>query len=364
MYRAVRPLLYWFDAETIHHWVMAALRGGLAPSWMRSWVRSRHRQTAPELRQSVFGLDFPSPVGLAAGFDKNAKCVNPLASFGFGFVEIGTVTGQPQAGNARPRLFRLPDDEALLNRMGFNNEGSEAVARRLRSQKIEPILGVNIGKTKTVPLEEAGRDYELSFRRLYDPARYFVVNVSSPNTPGLRDLQKYEPLSNLFGHLSDLNETLAERREAPPKPLLVKISPDLSESELDAVLEVVDESDVDGIIATNTTVEREGLKTEGQQDLGPGGISGRPLRDESLTFIRRIYRETYGELPIVGVGGIFSAEDALDAMRAGASLVQIWTGFVYEGPSLPGRINEGLRDACREHGWDSITEAVGIDVET
>jgi dihydroorotate dehydrogenase len=302
-------------------------------------------------------------VGLGAGFDKNAKCVNPLASFGFGFIEIGTVTGQAQSGNERPRLFRLPDDEALLNRMGFNNEGSEEVARRLRTQEIEPVLGVNIGKTKTVPLEEADRDYELSFRRLYDPARYFVVNVSSPNTPGLRDLQKYEPLSNLLGHLSALNETLAERREDVPKPLLLKISPDLSDSELDAVLKVVDERGVDGIIATNTTVEREGLETESHRDLGPGGISGRPLRDESLDFIRRIYSKTDGELPIVGVGGIFSAEDALDAIRAGASLVQIWTGFVYEGPSLPGRINEGLRDACREHGWDSINEAVGIDAE-
>ncbi len=361
MYRLVRPLLFWFDAETVHRWVMAVLKVLLAPSWVRTWVRSGHLHRAPELRQRIFGLDFPNPVGLAAGFDKNAECVNPLASFGFGAVEIGTVTGQPQPGNVRPRLFRLPDDKALLNRMGFNNEGSEAVGERLLSREIEPILGVNIGKSKVVPLKEAERDYELSFRRLYDSADYFVVNVSSPNTPGLRDLQKYEPLADLLGHLQGLNETLADRRAQLPRPLLVKISPDLSDGELEAVLRVVEEHQIDGLIATNTTVDREGLETEGQEDLGSGGISGRPVREQSLRFIRRIYRETDGKLPIVGVGGIFSADDALAAIRAGASLVQVWTGFVYEGPKLPDRINEGLREACRDNGWDSIEEAVGVD---
>jgi len=362
MYRLLRPLLFRFDAETIHRFAMRALRIGLAPSVLRSLVRRIYLRTAPELRQTLWGLEFPNPVGLAAGFDKNVECVNQLASFGFGFIEGGTITGKRQEGNPRPRMFRLPDDEALLNRMGFNNHGSEEVGRRLEETDIEPLLGMNIGKSKVVPLEEAASDYEVSFRRLFDAARYFVVNVSSPNTPGLRDLQKYEPLADLLGHLTDLNRQLADERRSEPRPLLVKLSPDLTDSELDAALRVVDECGIDGIIASNTTVRRDHLRSENQRDLGPGGISGRPLRKRSLEVIRRVYRETGGEVPIIGVGGIFSADDALAAIRAGASLVQVWTGFVYDGPALPRRINDGLVEACRENGWASIEEAIGIDV--
>jgi dihydroorotate dehydrogenase len=245
--------------------------------------------------------------------------------------------------------------------MGFNNEGSQAVAMRLEETDIEPILGMNIGKSKVVPLEEAERDYELSFRRLYDFGRYFVVNVSSPNTPGLRDLQKYEPLAELLGHLQEINGQLARRRNVHPRPMLVKIAPDLTDSELDAILRVVDEKEIDGVIATNTTTRREGLETPGQDELGPGGVSGRPLTERSRDMIREIYRKTGGEVPIIGVGGIFSAGDALRAIKAGASLVQVWTGFVYEGPGLPSRINDGLEQACQRNGWDSISEAVGLE---
>ena len=359
MYKLVRPLLFKFDAETIHRLVMKALQIAFSISFLRGVARRIYFRTAPPLRQEIWGLDFPNPVGLAAGFDKNAECVNELASFGFGFIEAGTVTGKAQEGNPRPRMFRLKADQGLLNRMGFNNEGSEVVADRLEKTDVEPLLGVNIGKSKVVPLEEADSDYEKSFRRLYDHGRYFVVNVSSPNTPGLRDLQKYEPLAKLLGHIQDLNSELAEERNCKPRPLLVKISPDLSDGELDAVLKVVDEREIDGIIATNTTVRRDNLETEGQEDLGSGGVSGRPLHERSVDFISRIYRKTDGELPIVGVGGIFSAADALEAIRAGASLVQVWTGFVYEGPGLARRINEGLLEACQRNGWDSISEAAG-----
>ncbi|MFB6350708.1 MAG: quinone-dependent dihydroorotate dehydrogenase, partial [Bradymonadaceae bacterium] len=361
MYRHLRPLLFQFDAESIHRFAMRALRIGLAPKLLRSLVRAVYFRSSATLRQTIWGLDFPNPVGLAAGFDKNAECINQLACFGFGFVEGGTITGKRQEGNPRPRMFRLSEDRALLNRMGFNNHGSEIVGERLDATDIEPLLGMNIGKSKVVPLEEAGSDYEVSFRRLFDPARYFVVNVSSPNTPGLRDLQKYEPLAELLGHLSDLNRELADERGSEPRPMLVKLSPDLSDAELDAALRVVDECDIDGVIATNTTVRRDNLQTDHQRDLGPGGISGRPLHARSLAVIRRVYRETDGDVPIIGVGGIFSAEDALAAIRAGASLVQVWTGFVYEGPSLPRRINDGLAEACEQNGWDSISEAVGLE---
>lgn len=359
MYKLLRPLLFSFDAESVHRCAMGALRLGLGPGYCRRIARWFFYRTAPELEQRIWGLDFPNPVGLAAGFDKNAECINQLAALGFGHIEAGTVTGLPQEGNPRPRMFRLPEDDALLNRMGFNNHGSEAVAERLDGVDIEPTLGINIGKSKVVDLDEAASDYEKSFRRLYDHADYFVVNVSSPNTPGLRDLQRYEPLRDLLQHIQELNASLSEHRTESERPLLVKLSPDLTDDELDGALRVVDDLELDGIIATNTTTVREGLDTPGQADLGDGGVSGRPLAERSRAFIERIYRETGGAFPIIGVGGIFSAGDALRAIGAGASLVQVWTGFVYEGPNLARRINEGLLQSCRKHGWDSIAEARG-----
>jgi len=361
MYKLVRPLLFRFDSESVHRFALGALRVGLSPSVCRRLARWCFHRTAPELRQTIWGLDFPNPVGLAAGFDKNAECVNQLAALGFGHLEAGTVTGLAQAGNPRPRMFRLLEDEGLLNRMGFNNHGSGAVAERLEGVDIEPTLGINIGKSKVVDLDEAASDYEKSFRGLYDHADYFVVNVSSPNTPGLRDLQKYAPLRDLLAHLQELNAELADERGAAERPMLVKLSPDLADSELDAALQVVEDRDLDGVIATNTTTSREGLETPNHDALGEGGVSGRPLAERSREFIRTVYRETEGEVPIIGVGGIFSAGDALRAISAGASLVQVWTGFVYEGPSLARRINEGLLQSCRKHGWDSIAEARGRD---
>lgn len=340
---------------------MKWLRVALGLSFVRAIIKRWCRVHTPELEQTMWGLKFDNPVGLAAGFDKNAEHFNELAALGFGYVEIGTVTGEGQAGNERPRMFRLPDDSGLLNRMGFNNHGSSVVAARLGKKRIEPLLGVNIGKTKVVPLDEAPADYEKSFRRLFDFARYFVVNVSSPNTPGLRELQNKEPLTRLLGHLQNINAEMAAQKSVHRRPILLKIAPDITDGQLDDILEVIEACDIDGIIATNTTIERDDLRTRGQQDLGPGGVSGRPVRQRSVELIKRIYTLTDGKLPIIGVGGIFTAEDALETIRAGASLVQVWTGFIYEGPSAIRRINRGLTRACEEEGWANIGEAVGLD---
>lgn len=359
MYRLLRPLLFRADAETIHHRVLRWTSLVLAWSWVRAVVRWWYRVTSPRLAQTIWGLEFDNPVGLAAGFDKNARHFNALGALGFGFIEVGTLTGQGQVGNARPRMFRLPEDRALLNRMGFNNEGSEAAAARLEQVPIEPLLGINIGKTKVVPLEEAPADYEQSFRRLYPWARYFAVNVSSPNTPNLRELQSREPLLELMSRLGRLNHELAEERGERPRPLLLKIAPDIHEALLEDILDVIEQADVDGVIATNTTVQREGLETPGQQELGPGGVSGAPVRERARQVVAQIHERTGGELPIIGVGGVFGPEDALELIEAGAWLVQVWTGFVYEGPGLVRRINRGLERACRERGASSIAELRG-----
>lgn len=360
LYRLVRPIFFLFDAETIHHRVMKLARIATSVALFRALLRAVYRLRAPNLEQDLFGLRFENPVGLAAGFDKNAEYLNVLECFGFGAVEIGTVTGQGQVGNERPRLFRLPADRGLLNRMGFNNHGSEVVAERLeRVKKFGPVLGVNIGKTKVVALEDATSDYEISFRRLYPSADYFVVNVSSPNTPGLRELQNRDNLTQLIGYLQKLNLDLARERREKPRPMLVKIAPDLTDEQLSDVVEVVRDTKISGIVATNTTIARD-LKTEGAADLGNGGVSGKPVQARSLEVIRYLYRAA-PEIPIIGVGGIFTADDALAAIRAGASLVQVWTGFVYEGPGIVKRINAGLRVACRKHRWNNIADARGID---
>ena len=359
MYRLLRSLLFRFDAETIHHAVMGLFSTLLALGPVRALWRRLHSVRSPALRQEVFGIPFENPVGLAAGFDKNAQWFNALGALGFGFVEIGTVTGQAQQGNPTPRMFRLPADRGLLNRMGFNNAGAEAVAARLEGARIEPTLGVNIGKTKVVALEDAPADYAQSFELLYPYARYFVVNVSSPNTPNLRQLQERGPLLELMSTLGALNTRLAGERGEERRPILLKIAPDVSDALLEDILGVIDEAEVDGIIATNTTIARDGLATPGQQDLGNGGVSGAPVRERSLEIVRAIYTHTNGALPIVGVGGIFTAEDALETIEAGASLVQVWTGFVYEGPGMVKRINAGLARVCAQRGVSSIAELVG-----
>lgn len=361
VYRMIRPLLFAFDAEGVHRAVMAWTRGVLRWGVIRRLVRRWCTVRDERLRQRLLGIDFANPVGLAAGFDKNAEYFNALHALGFGHVEVGTVTGLAQQGNARPRMFRLPDDQGLLNRMGFNNKGAEWVRGHLEGRRVDPVLGINIGKSKAVALEDAPDDYEASFRALFPFARYFVVNVSSPNTPGLRKLQHREPLGRLLGRLQVLNEELAGAKGVDPRPILLKIAPDIHEEMLDEILDVVTSRRLDGVIATNTTVERGGLQTAGQADLGPGGVSGKPVQARSLELIGAIYRRTGGQLPIIGVGGIFTAEDALRAIRAGASLVQIWTGFVYEGPGAVRRINRGLVAACERHGWTNIGEARGLD---
>ena len=353
-YHAIRSLLFRFDPEWIHRTVM-----GIADvtfgSPLGAVAGPLFHVCDDRLRTHAFGLEFASPIGLAAGFDKNAQHVRALARFGFGHIEVGTVTGEPQPGNERPRLFRLSSDHALLNRMGFNNQGSQAMRARLGRLRRRPtVIGVNIGKTKVVPNEQAVDDYEKSFRRLWDHADYFVVNVSSPNTPGLRDLQSRGPLTELLTRLQAVNDELGDRGQRP-RPLLVKISPDLSNAAIDDVLEVVDRCALDGIVATNTTISRAGLRTD-VDDLGAGGVSGRPVRSRALDVVTHIHR-TAPALTIIGVGGVFDHHDALAMLRAGATLVQVWTGFIYEGPAIARRINRGLLAACREHGWGHISDA-------
>ena len=332
MYSLGRKLLFQVDAETAHQATMQALHAALKGP-IYSAIRRSFSVRDPRLGVEAFGLRFPNPVGLAAGFDKNAEHVEQLFAFGFGHIEIGTVTGHGQPGNPRPRLFRLPADHAILNRMGFNNEGAEAVARRLAAHRPDGIMGINIGKTKAVPNEEAPSDYERSFRLLFDFADYFVVNVSTPNTPGLRDLQDREPLLRLLAHLQELNQQLGN------KPILLKIAPDLEPSAVEDVVDVASQTALAGFVATNTTISRDGLLTD-TSGLGAGGISGRPVAEKSRRIITELRAHT--DLPIVGVGGIFTALDAMETLEAGANLVQVWSGFVYQGQSIVRDINRGL----------------------
>jgi dihydroorotate dehydrogenase len=327
-----------------------------------------------------FGLNFSNPLGMAAGFDKNGIVVNQLASLGFGFVEVGTVTLRPQKGNEKPRLFRLPEDHALINRLGFNNEGAVEVAGRLRHVKRRCILGINIGRNKDVANEDAVENYLATFDLVRPVADYIAVNISSPNTPGLRELQRGENLEELIGALMERVRSPAFRRpvvsgevaqgsELPPKggtpyapPLLVKIAPDLSDGEIESIVDICTRLGVSGIIATNTTVSRDSLRTPGATDLGPGGLSGRPLASRSTDVIRTVYRHSSGKLPIIGVGGIFTAEDAFEKITAGASLVQAYTGFVYHGPGFARDINRELSKILKERGFASVDEAVGASV--
>ncbi|MCK6622185.1 MAG: quinone-dependent dihydroorotate dehydrogenase [Calditrichaceae bacterium] len=336
MYKSlIRKLLFLLPPETAHHYALKL--SGFPP--VARFLKKNYRFERSSLRRELFGLSFPNPVGLAAGFDKNAEYFEKLADFGFGFVEIGTVTPRPQPGNPRPRLFRLPEDAALINRMGFNNDGAEAVAERLRRRKPGLVIGGNIGKNKSTPNEEALKDYEYCFERLYEVVDYFVVNVSSPNTPGLRELQEKAPLTRLLRHLQALNHA-----KPRPKPLLLKIAPDLTPAQLDDIIEIVRETGIAGVIAANTTVSRENLRTPAEQvaQLGEGGLSGKPLRRRSTEVIRYLHQKSGGAFPIIGVGGIHSPEDALEKLQAGASLIQLYTGFIYEGPGLIRRIKKAL----------------------
>ncbi len=339
MYKLIRPILFFFNPEFIHHFIFRTIKlAALIPGKLWIW-RQLYKVKDARLARDVFGIQFENPVGLAAGFDKDAKLFDELGAFGFGFVEIGTVTPLPQDGNPKPRLFRLKDDNALINRMGFNNQGIEAAVARLRRKKSNIIIGGNIGKNKVTANEKAVNDYEICFEKLFPFVDYFVVNVSSPNTPGLRDLQEKEPLTALLNRLQALNNTKAYR-----KPILLKIAPDLANEQLDDIIQIVAATKIDGVVATNTTISRNGLKTpQNKLDaLGNGGLSGKPVKDRSTAVIKYLSEKSYKAFPIIGVGGIHSAEDALEKLAAGATLLQLYTGFVYEGPSLVKRINKEI----------------------
>ena len=334
-YKFIRRLLFLFNPEFIHHLSFFVIR--IRTLFLGSWFwKSIYSIKNPKLEKEVFGLRFSNPVGLAAGFDKDAKLFDELANFGFGFIEIGTVTPLPQKGNSKPRLFRLKKDNALINRMGFNNTGLESIISRLRRKKSDIIIGGNIGKNKLTPNSKAIEDYSICFEKLYPFVDYFVVNVSSPNTPGLRDLQDKEPLTRLLQKINSQKDVR--------KPILLKIAPDLSNNQLDDIISIISNTGIDGVVATNTTIDRSNLITKKDQLnlIGKGGLSGRPVKNRSTEVIRYLSKNSNKSFPIIGVGGIHSAEDALEKIDAGATLVQIYTGFVYEGPTLIKRINKAL----------------------
>jgi dihydroorotate dehydrogenase len=337
MYKILRFFLFLFSPELIHRISFKLIKfGAIIPAKTRIWCGLFKIRDA-RLEREVFGLKFENPVGLAAGFDKDAKLFDELACFGFGFVEIGTVTPLPQVGNPKPRLFRLKKDNSIINRMGFNNQGVEAITARLRRKKSNIIIGGNIGKNKLTPNNQAVNDYEICFEKLFPYVDYFAVNVSSPNTPGLRDLQEKEPLTALLNRLQLLNNKKDKR-----KPILLKISPDLTNDQLDDIIEIVADTTIDGVIATNTSIIRSGLKTSKEElnAIGNGGLSGKPIKDRSNEVIKYLADRSNKSFPIIGLGGIHSAEDAMEKIDAGATLVQLYTGFIYEGPGLIKRINK------------------------
>ncbi|HEY0896163.1 MAG TPA: quinone-dependent dihydroorotate dehydrogenase [Sphingobacteriaceae bacterium] len=339
MYQLIKPLLFQFDPEKIHHFVTSFLKTGNRIWGVRKLVKNSFQLDDPRLQRKVFGLTFKNPVGLAAGFDKNGELVSELSALGFGFIEVGTVTPLPQPGNEKPRMFRLPEDSALINRMGFNNIGVDVVAARLKQLRNREgvMIGGNIGKNKRTPNEDATQDYIKCFDALFDVVDYFVVNVSSPNTPGLRELQEKEPLKQLLNTLQQRNN-----KDGKSRPILLKIAPDLTDSQLDDIAEIVGETGIAGVIATNTTISRDGLRTPEHIRTQTGGLSGKPLTRRSTEVIRYLHKRSGGSFPIIGVGGIHSPEDALEKLEAGASLVQLYTGFIYEGPGLIKRINRRL----------------------
>ncbi|MBI2268892.1 MAG: quinone-dependent dihydroorotate dehydrogenase [Bacteroidetes bacterium] len=335
----IKPIFFLFAPETIHHLVFKILKITFVIPGVKQIIRAFHVVNDEKLKRNLFGLTFSNPVGLAAGFDKDAKLFDELSCFGFGFIEIGTVTPKAQPGNDKPRMFRLTEDEALINRMGFNNEGAAAAATRLKDREANVIIGGNIGKNKLTPNEDAGSDYEKCFETLFEYVDFFVVNVSSPNTPNLRALQDKEPLTKLLLSLKALNA-----KKKTPKPILLKIAPDLTNEQLDDIVSIVAETKIDGLIATNTTIDRSNLRTPKQEleKIGAGGMSGKPLLKRSVEVIRYLSQRSNKSFPIIGVGGIHSAEDAVEMIKAGASLVQVYTGFVYEGPGIVKRINQAL----------------------
>ncbi|MEF8772861.1 quinone-dependent dihydroorotate dehydrogenase [Halodesulfurarchaeum sp.] len=349
MYGSLRQLLFRLPPETAHEVVVTSLRAGQREPFL-SLLESRLQVRDPRLQTTVFDTEFPNPVGVAAGFDKNARIPRILGTLGFGHIEIGAITAEGQPGNPRPRLFRLPEDKAIINRMGFNNAGADVVADRLATTDPAVPIGANIGKTKTTPLEDAPADYLYSYEQVASDADFFVVNVSSPNTPGLRELQDREPLEAILSTLSD----------AGAHPLLVKLSPDLHKEAIADVVELAETVGLDGIVATNTTIRRPD-SLAGDNASETGGLSGKPIADRATQTVRFVAKRT--DLPVVGVGGIFTAADAYEKIRAGADLVQLYTGFIYQGPTVARDINNGLLDLLEADGFDSVGAAVGADLD-
>lgn len=344
MYSLIKPILFKFDPENVHYFVTDGLHVVNRIPGASALSRAVWSVEDKRLEREVFGLKFKNPVGLAAGFDKNGLMIKEMANLGFGFIEVGTVTPLPQPGNPKPRMFRLPADEALINRMGFNNGGVDAMVERIaeyrdsnaaKQQRI--IIGGNIGKNKVTPNDDAVNDYIICFDKLFDVVDYFVVNVSSPNTPGLRELQEKGPLLNILNTLQQRNS-----KNGVSRPILLKIAPDLTNEQLDDIVEIVQQSGIAGVIGTNTTISREDLQSPDGLKTETGGLSGRPLTSRSTEVISYLHKKSNGSFPIIGVGGIHSAKDALEKLKAGASLVQLYTGFIYEGPALIGRINKAL----------------------
>ena len=336
----LKPFFFSLDAEKAHHLSFKLTKLFFKLPFVKTITRSVFDLKNTKLEKELFGLTFKNPVGLAAGFDKDGKNIEELGCFGFGFIEVGSVTPKPQEGNDAPRIFRLPKDEAIINRMGFNNEGVEALVERLKKlKKTNIIIGGNIGKNKVTPNEEADRDYIYCFEALFNYVDYFVVNVSSPNTPGLRELQEKEPLMKLLNTLQERNNL-----KSSPKPILLKIAPDLTNEQLDDIVEIVNETKLAGLIATNTTISREGLKTSKSEveRMGAGGLSGKPLKQRSNEVITYLKTKSNNSFPIIGVGGINSPEDAIDKLNAGADLIQLYSGFIYSGPSFVKEINKAI----------------------
>ncbi|QCJ46727.1 quinone-dependent dihydroorotate dehydrogenase [Haloprofundus sp. MHR1] len=348
LYDATKPALFALPPETAHRTTHRLLRA-VQHTRVEDALARRYTVDDDRLRVDLFDESFPNPVGVAAGFDKNAEIPSVLAALGFGHVEVGGVTAERQPGNPRPRMFRLPEDRAIVNRMGFNNHGADAVGERLESGELPDVpVGINIGKSKSTPLTEAADDYLYTYERVADAGDYFVVNVSSPNTPGLRDLQNRESLERILGGLAD----------AGASPLLVKLSPDLPEPAIEEALAVVDDLSLDGVVATNTTTERPAsLRNPNRAERG--GLSGKPIENRATKMIRFVARRT--SVPIIGVGGVSDAEGAYEKIRAGASLVQLYTALVYEGPSVARDINAGLLELLERDGFDSVEAAVGVD---
>ena len=333
----IKPILFLFDPEWVHHTVFSTLKIIHRIPGIGSLIRSLYQVKDQRLERKIFGLTFPNPIGLAAGFDKDAKLYQELSNFGFGFIEIGTLTPEPQPGNPKRRLFRLPKDNALINRMGFNNEGVKEAIERLKKNK-GVLIGGNIGKNKITSNDKAVSDYVQCFEALFTYVDYFVVNVSSPNTPNLRALQDKEPLTHLLQTLKDLNIS-----KSNPKPILLKIAPDLTEEQLLDIIEIITMVKIDGVIAANTTLSREGLQSTNKKEIG--GLSGKPVTDRSTAVIRFLHEKSNKAFPIIGVGGIHTPEDALEKLEAGASLIQLYTGFVYEGPGVVKKMNKAILEA-------------------